>query len=369
MSDEWVEKTQVKNLSNAQDEAIESIIRHSQGHTLNSHLVSWFNNLGENNRAALWPHVERLETMLKKVLDGVATKEEIGGLLAKTYKRQSFRDFRIPPDRNKDTVIVVSPGASLKLYQDRLHELSEVATICVVPTAMGWLKKQGLSPDFVVVADPNAAQHLLLREAENDAPVLAATISNPGILAENDIYWFSLLLGNGSNDPKENELFWWDGPMKDMENDIGFLLPSLGCSTNTAVKLILSMREAGISNAKRIVLLGCDYSAWNGYRRAPGLDHIDEWPKLVDKTYWYKWEDEWSDARMVIYKLVLLRLWAQSQAPIYTMSHGILHEFPRVEIDGVMAGEYPDNISWREISDKINVFEAYFAKHFPRSKK
>lgn len=361
---EWYEKTQAKNLSKAQDDRIESIIRHSQGHTLNSHLVDWFNNMGENNRAALWPHVVRLEEMLDKSHAGLATKAEVRDLLAKTYKRQSFLDFRLPPDRNKDTVVIISPGASLKLYQDRLHELTDVATICVVPTALGWVKKQGLNADFVVVADPNAAQHILLKEAENDAPVLAATISDPGIAVHNNVYWYSLLLGNGEDDPKNNELFWWDVPVRDLESDIGFLIPSLGCSTNTAVKLVHEMRSSGWSNAKRIVLLGCDYSSWEGYERAPGLYREEEWPK-INIAKFFEWEERWTDARMIIYKLVLLRLWAQLHAPIYTMSHGILHEFPRVEFDDVMSGEYSDNLSWREIYERIDTFEAYMAKNFP----
>ena len=368
MSD-WNRDTQAKKLSKAQDDRIESIIRHSQGHTLNSHLVEWFNNMGENNRAALWPHVMKMEALLIKVRDAVVTKDDINTLLAQTYKRQSFLDFRLPPDRNKDTVVIVSPGASLKLYQDRLHELSEVATICIVPTALGWVKKQGLNADFVVVADPNPSQHLLLKEAENDAPVIAATISHPGIAIENDVYWYSLLLGNGEDDPKDNELFWWDVPVRDLENDIAFLIPSLGCSTNTAVKLVQEMRSSGWSNAKRIVLLGCDYSSWDGYERVPGLDHVFEWPEIDFSKGWFRWEGRWTDARMVIYKLVLLRLWAQLHAPIYTMSHGILHEFPRVEFDNVMSGEYSDNLSWREIYERIDTFEAYMAKNFPRSKK
>lgn len=331
------------NAMDEREEIIESISGQIAGLTLQAFLGIWIKQMGENARR--------------------------GG-----RDRKSVADFRLRPERNKDTIIIVNPGASMKLYEDRLHELSEVATICTVPTALPWTFKQGLEPDFCVVADSSISQYLLLKEVAHEAKVLASTTSFPDIGDEHDTYWWTPIMDiTTAMKPKEidaNEPLG-QGSMMQMidlftqgfDIDLDWRAQSLGCVSNLAVLIAQNLRARGISNAKRIVLLGADYAAWEGYERAPMW--TPEWPLVKNLKEWIEWDDTITSPQMITYKLSLLRLWQGTLAPIYTMSHGILHEFPRVEFDDVMNETYPDYIAKKEINERCEAYFTHYAYDFP----
>jgi len=322
---------------------IKSISNQIAGLTLRAFLKIWLKYIGENSRR--------------------------GG-----RDRRSVADFRLRPGRNKDTLIIVNPGASMKLYEERLHELSEVATICTVPTALPWSFRQGLEPDFCVVADSSVSQRLLLNEVAHEAKVLAATTVHPDIGDENDTYWWTPILDVDTTlEPKEMDvgeavdqttaMQLMDLCMMGFDLDLDWRAQSLGCVSNMAVLIAQNLRARGISNAKRIVLLGADYAGWGGYERCPMWG--DEWPLLKNMEEWIPWDDTLTSPQMITYKLTLLRLWMGTLAPIYTMSHGILREFPRVEFDDVMNENYPDYITKKEINERCEAYFTHYAYDFP----
>ena len=341
MKPEWADSGEVDE----REEIIESISGQIAGLTLQAFLGIWIKQMGENARR--------------------------GG-----RDRKSVADFRLRPERNKDTIIIVNPGASMKLYEDRLHELSEVATICTVPTALPWTFKQGLEPDFCVVADSSISQHLLLKEVAHEAKVLASTTSWPEIGDLHDTYWWTPILDIKSAekeiDPAQPMT---QGGMMELidictqgfDIDLDWRAQSLGCVSNIAVLIAQNLRARGISNAKRIVLLGADYAGWGGYERCPMW--TPEWPPIQNRDEWIEWDDTITSPQMITYKLTLLRLWGGTLAPIYTMSHGILHEFPRVEFDDVMNERYPDYIAKKEIHERCEAYYTHYAYDFPLMEK
>lgn len=316
-----------------QEDRIEAIVEQSSGLTLNAFYAPWVTQMGENARR--------------------------GGTT-----RKSVADFRLPPDRNKDTIIIVGPGASSKEYAHRFPELREAATIIGCPTALYWMQENGLYPDLMVSADSNKSQTILLESGENKAPLMAAVTCDPDIQIENDVFWYTILMGNGKPKPEDNEFNWWDIPAMCFNQDIDWNYHSVGCVINMAVQIALDLRKRGVSKAQRIILLGADFGPWGGYRRCPPNRLIPDFPVMADEKGWIKWDGRLTDPTGLIYKLTLMRLWAGSLAPIYSMSDGILTEFPRATFgpDGLNFPEYPDQ---RTVQALANRFIGKFADDFP----
>ena len=67
--------------------------------------------------------------------------------------RRKLSEFRLPEDRDKETLVLIGPGPSVTQYADRLVELREHATILILPTALEWCAEHGLLPDYVVIQD------------------------------------------------------------------------------------------------------------------------------------------------------------------------------------------------------------------------
>ena len=112
--------------------------------------------------------------------------------------RKTLMDFDLPKSRNKETLIIVGPGPSMKMYEGRLHELRDVATICTTPTALQWTMGQGLLPDYVVIQD-SGDEMAFLRGLEE--PLIAPTTIAPEVACMYDPYLFTLILGSGLKDP------------------------------------------------------------------------------------------------------------------------------------------------------------------------
>ena len=277
-----------------------------------------------------------------------------------------FQSNKLIQINDRDTIVIVGPGASMKKYEGELWRLREVATIITLPTALWWTHTvQRLWPDLVVVVDGDQSQPQLMRSADYHGPIIASTTAHPILGKENDVYWFSALAGNGAPKPEDNEFYWYDVPLMGMDGDINWQYRSLGCSTNMAVLIAMDLRARGVSSAKRIVLLGCDSSSWGGYRRCPPSHISQEFPSVGDMRWWVEWEDRLTNPQMISYKMTLMMYWMHTHAPIYTLSDGIMHEFPSVTIDDVVAGNYPDYPTKKQIIDRVDTFRAYFADHFP----
>lgn len=303
------------------------------------------------------------ETNYRKWLRNVGENRELG------TSRTPLSKFKLPDGRNKDTLIIVGPGASMKQYENDLWQLRTYATICQLPTGNRWVREHRLYPDYMVVQD--SAQHPAQLEG-NKAPLLAPTTIGPELAKANwtHLYLFTLLIGRGLGDPifgQYNEFSLL------IDSDLDGGVGSMGCVTNMAVELAIMLGKSGQLNFKRIVLLGCDYAGWNGFMRVPvfGGDefpHIDTAPDDV-KHEWVKWQGYDTDPRMILYKWYLMRLWARSEAPIYSMSHGILTEFPSVSFEQVVTGKWPKAKRYpskRRIDEMFLEYSALMAETFPR---
>jgi hypothetical protein len=174
---------------------------------------------------------------------------------------------------------------------------------------------------------------------------------------------FTLLHGNGLKDPifgQYNEFCLL------IDSDLDGGVFSLGCVTNMAIELALMLQKSGQLNAKRIVLLGCDYGGWEGYMRVP-MDGGEDWPRYEAGIHdWVVWNGYITDPRMIWYKWKLMRLWSRTAAPIYSLSHGILTEFPSVTFDQTMQGKFRKYPKKKYIERKFIEFSALMADTFPR---
>jgi len=322
-------------LSPERDAKIKEITRQSTNLVVNSFCEAWLVQMGENLRR--------------------------GGTT-----RKSVADFRIPPERDKDTIIICGPGASVKSYTDIFPELHKYATIIGVPTALYWMKKNGLYPDFVVSADSNESQPILLEAAENDVPVLAPVTAHPDLGDQEDVYWYGVLMGDGKPNPEENRFAWWDVPTMYMNKDVDWNYPSVGCVINMAVQLAMDFRARGVSSARRIVLLGVDFGPWDGLRRAPANKTMDDYPSIPeDEAGWVPWGNHVTDPVSLTYKRVLLEMWQQKNPPLYSMSHGLMAEFPQVDFDNFRLDRWPEPTAKKTIDRLTLNYLELFADNFP----
>jgi len=286
----------------------------------------------------------------------------------KAPSRRSLSDFSIPDKRNKETLAIVGPGPSITQYQDRLDELREVATICVLPTALEWSHAHGLDPDFVVIQDSGHDEPKFF--CEGDYPTIGPTTLNPKVVAQQNAFLFTLMLGDyGRKDPLFGE---WNRFSLWLDYDLDGGVTSLGCVSNLAIELIEMFRASGQLRAKRIVLFGQDFGGWKNLARVPRTGET-ECP-LIDthmngkySDQWVEWNGFYTDTRMILYKLKLLRLWAKTEAPLYSCSNGMLHELPYVFFDMLLRGKFPKRYpKKKEIEERYTAYAALMADTFPR---
>ena len=274
--------------------------------------------------------------------------------------RKPLSQFWLHDSRNKDVLVIIGPGASMRQYADKLHALRRECTICTVPTALQWTIRHGLYPDFVVMQDSRQKRWLFKGVT---APVLAPTTGDPGILEDFDCYLFTLMHGNGLIDPVFGSYNEWSLLI---DSDLDGGVYSMGCVHNMAVELVLMLKESGQLRWKRIVFLGCDFGGWNGLIRVP-MDGGDDWQTNDDgDEWWIHWNGFWTDPRMIWYKWKLLRMWARTEAPIYSLSHGLLHEFPSVTFDHALTGKFRRYYKKKYIERKFQEYSALMADTFPR---
>lgn len=279
-------------------------------------------------------------------------------------KRRSLSDFSLPNNRNKETLVIIGPGPSITQYADRLVELKDVATVCILPTALEWSAELGLYPDFVVIQDSGIGEVSFFSDEEY--PVIGPTTIHPDVVKSRDPYLFTLTMGSGRlDDPmfgKWNERSLW------IDSDLDGGVLSMGCVTNLAIEIIQLLRNSGVLRAKRIVLIGQDFAGWRGMARTPRLS--DPSPISIESRMevdWLEWNGYYTDPRMIWYKWKLLQLWFKTEAPLYSMSHGMLHELPFVFFEQVMGNKWPKHYPKQKAIEKM--FEQYselVADTFPR---
>jgi len=317
------------------EDIIEAISSESTKLVLNTFLGTWLEQMGENSRLA-------------------------------GPDRKPVSDYRLPMERDKETVIILGPGASQSLYTEHYPAMRENATIVTSPTALYWAKKNGLDPDIVVTADSSKSQPILLEAAENTAPVFAGTHCYPTLNNQREVYWYTPLMGNGKARPEENEFNWWDIPVMYWNKDLDWNYPSVGCVVNMEVQIVQDLRARGIIGGRRIVLLGVDFGPWRNYRRVPANPEMSDFPTIDGPQGFLEWDGALTDLTGISYKFTLLRLWIEHLTPIYTMSHGIAHEFPRIEPSNIINNDFPVYPGRAEIAEKCEAYFEKYAYEYPR---
>ena len=272
--------------------------------------------------------------------------------------RKSLSDFSLSDERNKDVIVIVGPGPSILQYQERIRELSDVATICVLPTALEWSLSQGLYPDFVVIQDSGYDGISI----PGDCPFIGPTTLQPGLVQAKDMYLFTLLLGGGIFNS-------WDEYSLRVDSDLDGGITSMGCVTNMAIEVVTLLRGSGQLRASKIVLIGQDFGGWRGLARVPRFGATEP-PKIGDKGVtdeWLEWNGFQTDPRMIWYKYKLLLLWARTNAPLWSTSHGMLYEIPFVFFERLLRGKFPSGYpGHKEIVRRFEQYAGLMADTFPR---
>jgi len=248
---------------------------------------------------------------------------------------------------DRQTAFVFAPGASLTQYEGRIHEIDGV--IIATPTAVPWLLDQNLRPDFVVIVDSHPKMAQLL--TEYDGPlVVPTTVDHAVVELPNKKYWFKLLFGSTgqADDPEFGQMNFmihkmWDNIEK------GFV--SLGSVTNMAVQITFHLMAEHIIQAKRMVLMGADYSYWNDLGRVPNDGKkAPARPLDIDACVY---RGKHTNVRMVYYLWGLYRLLKSIYLPIFSMSEGTLTEIPYVSFEDILANNYPQELTLEELQAKM----------------
>ena len=276
--------------------------------------------------------------------------------------RRSLGEFEIPESRQKDTIVIVAPGASLELYEQKLDKLADNAIVLVMPTAVDYCLKHRLHIDAVVLVDAGDHNPKFINKLDPDVPVLAGTYVHPDVAKEHNTYFYTVTQEKGKrrpdNDP-DNELWWINATTTAIDDDIHYAFPSLGCVTNMAVNIAQDLRMRSVFESKRIVLIGADHCYYEGKGRVPrDGSFYDEIPWATENVFY--WDGKLTNFKMVYYTHALYTLWASQTVPLFSVNHGILTDLPDVTIDQVLKNEFPKypNRNWVE-----NVVSNFF-KHF-----
>ncbi len=281
----------------------------------------------------------------------------------KGENRKTLSSFALPPERDKKILAILGPGASILQYDDCLDELREVATLCILPTALEWCESIGIAPDFVVIQDSGHDEPDFFQPGAY--PVLGPTTLNPRVVEQQDPHLFTLLLGNGST---EAPVFGpWNKWSLQQDRDLDGGIVSMGCVTNMALSVIELFRQSKQLRAEKVVLFGQDFAGWKGFARVPRLEET-ECPTIEEFAVhnWIEWQGYHTDARMIWYRFKLLNLWRHTFMPLYSCSEGMLEELPYVGFDNIMRGKWPRYPSRAKIVEMFTEFSALMADTFPR---
>jgi hypothetical protein len=305
-------------------------------------------NMGQNLTTAYGPG-------LWELLNTRANEEELNKSAGEGINQ--IHNLRPYADPKKRTMFILAPGASLTMYKDWLPRMKETGYVLASPTACPYLVKQaGVTPDLVMVVDahPASVGMVELSGAHLDPHCqlvmsLEAPPTMPTLFGRDRTYWVRTAM------PGPDGSLDWE-PYSVFQNLLAGLvrvrIAQMGCVTNMMIGLTMALHEYAGWEWDRIVLVGCDYGYWKGWSRVP----LDGSAKMVkfDKTCKSNMKDGmWSDRRMVRYKGSLLMMWLQARMNIWTMSHGILREFPRITPRQIDSGKWPAYPNGQKLADKI----------------
>lgn len=270
-------------------------------------------------------------------------------------------EFTLPKDRQKDTIFIVGPGASMSQYREQLPQLRDHGTVIMQPTAYPWMSRIGLEPDVIVAVDhlPNQAELTMSAKC----PFICPTTIDEDIAKHHDTYFFVLYQGDGSpkkdGTPEGDFMAQWNLMMhhihKQALTDTGWT--SAMDVTNMSVKIAADIiaGENGMPKwGKRIVIVGADRCFWNGYSRVP-WEGIEPQP-FVDAPQYVDFRGQRTDYAMIFYIYALYEFWRAFPVPLYRLDHGVMKEIPFMSMDQILADNYPRPLSAKRVEQRTEEF-------------
>lgn len=309
----------------------EGMIRNLQHNTLVANTRGWLYNVGINLRSGLGRPVT---------------------------------EFTLPNDRQKETIFIIGPGASLSQYREVLPQLRDHGTVIMQPTAYPWMHRIGLEPDVIVSVDHMPAQVRLIEGAT--CPVICPTTCDQGFAEEHETYFFTLYLGDGTtkkDGTDEGHYFAaWNHMMHHLHKyavtEVGWVsaMDVTNMATQIAFDLMAGENRMPKFPAKRVVLVGADRSFWHGYQRLQGLNDGEELPKYKPDKRYIEFRGMMTDYVMIFYMYALYELWRLRLQPLYRCDEGIMKEIPYVSMDQILADKYPRPLSAKRVLQRTEDF-------------
>jgi hypothetical protein len=279
----------------------------------------------------------------------------------------------------KETLAVIAAGPSAKPYAPFLPWVFEHCYTITSPTVLPWLSSLGLYPDVVLAADahPILAEHTSRSGAHEHSNLICCPEVSPllpMLFGRDKTFWFRTAIPGprGEMDWEPYSVF-----MTFVRSIINVRVAQVGCVTNMAISLGEALRQFAGWKWKQIVLIGADYAFTDDEMRLPthedengniaGLPEDQINNDLADKTL-YKGpgappEGIKTNGRMIRYKAAIMAIWLQTSARIYSMSHGILTEFPPVIPGQVKTGKWPEYLPEHKIKQRATNFLAWYQRH------
>lgn len=329
--------------------ALTSFTQPVENVTLYSNVQRWLMNTSQNLPAVYGPDAWDI---LSRLEDEETTNE----LLKSEINQVS--DLSERKREGLHTAYVLASGPSLTKYRSVLPKLKETGYIISSPTVNGWLVKQAhVYPDLTMCVDGNPLSAKLVADSgvlnDTDSALLMcpeAPPQLPVLYGRARTYWMRTAIPgpDGSMDWEPYSIF-----QSFLGKAITYRFAQLGCVTNMAVSAAMALRAHAGWEIDQIVLLGADYGYWRGYDRVPMDGSATLAPFNPESPSNFQHKSVMSDRRMVRYKASLMLLWLQSKSRIYSMSHGILNEFPRVTSKQALSGHFPAYPEWEEVRKRI----------------
>ena len=276
-------------------------------------------------------------------------------------------------DPRKKTLAVLASGPSLMDHEKFLPWVFKHCYTIASPTQLPWLMDRHLTPDVVIAVDahPILAEHTERSGANKTALLVCSpevTPRLPMLFGRDRTFWFRTGIGGrqGKMDTEPYSVF-----MTFLNSAINVRINQAGCVTNMALMLAMALKEWASWEWDRIILLGCDYAFVDNKGRVPTHgDQItaEQVAGDLSDAMEYKNTGIRTNGRMVRYKAGTLLLWAETMARIYTMSRGILDEFPPVTEAQVRRGEWPEYLSEYKIGERVQYYMRWFQKDILKKK-
>jgi hypothetical protein len=324
--------------------------------TLYSNVQGWLMNTAQNLGTVYGPNAWDI---LARMED-----EETTNRLLKAEVQQ-LSDLRSRAREEVRTAYVLAAGASLTRYRAALAHLKKTGYLVASPTVVPWIVKQaGVTPDLTVVVDksPQSVEQIRFSGVleDTDSALLMSPEAPPQLpvlYGRHRTYWIRTAIPgpDGSMDWEPYSIF-----QSFLGRAIEYRLAQLGCVTNMMVSALLALREHAGWDFDQIVLVGADYGYWRGFSRIPkdGSPTLEEYDRECPSNFRHR--TIMTDRRMVRYKASLMLLWLQTKARIYSMSHGILNEFPQVSEKRALADNFPAYPEWDGIHERILKWMEWF---------